>query len=166
MRRVDGVNMKPSSKISLIGALAFAAFWPMADAGAAGRAFGVPAMGHSRLTVPKGVHIIGGGVRPFDASVQRRVPGVVFSTFLPTYLDGTSPTPGIDYGPIAAPAAIGEAPPFFGYPGYLPPYPPVARYPAAACAPLPGPEVIEVAPSKPARNLPRVVYGTSSLCGG
>jgi hypothetical protein len=164
VRCVDGVDMKPSSKISLIGALIFAALWPMGEAGAAARSFGMPAM---RLTAPKGVHIIGAGVRPFNVPVERRVRGAVFATPLPAYLAATFPgyaAPGADYEPVT-PVAIGQVPPFFGYPAY-PPYPPIASGPAAACAPLPGPAVIEVGPLKPARNLPRVVYGTSSLCRG
>jgi hypothetical protein len=167
VRCVDGVDMKPSSKISLIGALIFAALWPTGEAGAARRSFGMPPAGHFRIMAPNGVHIIGAGVRPLNVPVERRVRGAVFATPLPAYLAGTFPgytTPGADYGPVT-PAAIGQVPPVFGYPAY-PPYPPIVNGLAAACAPLPGPAVIEAGPSRPARNLPRVVYGTSSLCRG
>jgi hypothetical protein len=171
VRRVDGVGMKPSSKIGLIGALAFAACWLTVDGtAAAGRSSGMSAfVGHFRVAAPKVVHTIGAGVRPLNVPVQRRVPGAVFATPLPSYLAGTFPgyaTPGADYA--SAPSEVSRIPPSPIYYPVYPPYPPPPSLagPAAACAPLPGPTVIEVAPSKPARNLPRVVYGTSSLCRG
>jgi hypothetical protein len=143
--------MEPSSKgalLALAAQLAWLALWPVdgAMAAPARRAFVqhtfVPHRGTpigSNFRVANGPHR---HVRPGDAGLG-----------VPAYWSG--PLPGAaaypDYPDDAAP---GFAPPPF--------YSPWMRWPAPCSKPL----VIKVTKTtKPAPNLPRVVYGTPSVCG-
>ncbi len=153
--------MKPSSKICLLGIAIAAALWPAAgEAGAAGRSFGIQAAAHFRpmaRSVASRGHI--DAVAGAHARLRR---GGAFASALPSYWDGTFPTyaTSADQGPVAAEGQVPPSPVFYSF------YPPPAEGASAVCAVPRGPLVIEVAPSKPSRKLPRVVYGTPSWCRG
>ena len=156
--------MKPSSKICLLGIMALASFWPAAgEAGAAGRSFSMPTTMHFRpmaRSIVRSGHV--GAVAGLHAR-SLRGGAFAYGSGLPVYWDGTLPAyapgygSGADYASAAAEGQVPPSPIFYSF------YPPPGAGPLAACA---APLVIKIAPSKPSHKLPRVVYGTPSLCQG
>jgi hypothetical protein len=156
--------MKPSSKICLLGVVVVGALWPAGEASAAGRSFGMPSAVHFRPAVRPVARQ--GHITAVPGARGRFSRGGAFASALPVYWDGTFPAyepgygPGADYASAAAAGQVLPSPVFYPF------YPPPAEGAAAVCGPVRGPLVIEVAPSKPSRKLPRVVYGTPSWCRG
>jgi hypothetical protein len=149
-------HMKPSSKIAPLAFMAIAALWPVAGvAGPAGHGFAAPPRGPQ--TIVPNAHPTHAGKIALSQHVRpaaRRFQQGAFAYGWPdSYWSGAVPDA---YQPAYA---EGAQPPF--YPGAF--YPPPGPVPYAACS---KPLIIKIGAEKPPRNLPRVTYGTPSLCPG
>jgi hypothetical protein len=150
-------DMKPSSKIWLVGLIAIVTLWPaVGEAGSPGRIFGVRPFLHPRpgalpaVRSPNGVFIENGFNTRF---LNRRFFTGAFGggTTLPYGWDWTTPV----YGPG----------PYEGNGQYPYPVPVPAFYGPPPANPVCNePRIIDLAPVKREANLPRVIYGTPSLC--
>jgi hypothetical protein len=148
-------HMKPSSKIAPLALLAMAGLWPAAGlARPAGHGFAAPPRGPQ--TVLPGVHpghpgkaVMNGQIRPGFRRFQQA--GFAYGWGLG--YDGSG------FVPNAYPPAYAEAPqpPFYPGPYYQP-----GLAPYACSKPL----IIKIGAEKTPRNLPRVTYGTPSMCPG
>jgi hypothetical protein len=147
-------DMKPSSKIWLVGLVAIVALWPaVGEAGSPGRVFGVRPFFHPRPVAPPLVRSPNGVLveRGFNARLlHRRLPtGAFGGTSLPYGWEWTAPAYGS--GPFEGDGQFPlPVPAFYGPPQAIP-----------LCN---EPRIIDLAPMKRDANLPRVVYGTPPLC--